>query len=311
MTLLTTVPIVHHPAYDAEDLPDEHRFPMRKFRELALVLQADGIVAKGGFHQPVPAPASWLGLAHSPAYVDQVLNGTLPNQIARDVGFPMHDSAAGRAIAHRGRCATAGTVLTGTLALEYGIACNTAGGSHHARFEQGAGFCVFNDVAVAIRVLQADRRISSALVIDLDVHQGDGTARIFKDDPSVFTASLHGEKNYPHPKAQSDLDLALPDKTGDDEYLSAVNTLLEALLHQALPDIVFYNAGVDPHEDDRLGRLGLTDAGLRRRDQRVLQFCKDLGIPVACVIGGGYSKDIAALGRRHSIIHRVAGEFLP
>lgn len=310
MTQKQLLPIVHHPAYDAADLPDGHRFPMRKFRRLAEVLLEEGLVSDNGFHTPLPAPVNWLTLAHSAVYVDQVLNGTLPAQIAKDVGFPLNNERAGRAIAHRGRCATAGTVLTATLALEHGIACNTAGGSHHARFEQGAGFCVFNDVAVAVRVLQADRRIGTALIIDLDVHQGDGTAHIFSADESVFTASLHAERNYPHPKANSDLDIALPDHSGDTAYLAALDAMLGHLVSISHPDIVFYNAGVDPHAEDRLGRLGLSDAGLAERDARVLTWCHGKGLPVACVIGGGYSKDIDALGRRHATIHRVASGFM-
>lgn len=303
------LPIVHHPAYDAADLSDTHRFPMRKFRALAETLVADGLVsAKGGFHVPAPAPESWLALAHSRIYVDQVLNGTLPASVARDIGFPLDNAAAGRAVAFRGRCATAGTVLTATLALEHGLACNTAGGSHHARFEQGAGFCVFNDVAVAIRVLQADHRISSALIIDLDVHQGDGTALMFADNDQVTTVSMHAERNYPHPKAQSDMDVALPDAMEDAAYLAHLRQLLEGLPSRLQPDIVFYNAGVDPHAEDRLGRLSLTDDGLRRRDALVLSHCMTHGWPVACVIGGGYSRDIESLGRRHSIIHQVAGK---
>lgn len=309
---MSPLPIVHHPAYDAADLSDKHRFPMRKFRALADTLIADGLVMErgpGGFHVPAPAPESWLALAHSRIYVDQVLNGTLPVSIARDIGFPLDNAAAGRAVAFRGRCATAGTVLTATLALEHGLACNTAGGSHHARFEQGAGFCVFNDVAVAIRVLQADHCIETALIIDLDVHQGDGTALIFADDPQIMTVSMHAERNYPHPKVFSDLDVALPDAMEDAAYLARLTALLSDLPCRFQPDIVFYNAGVDPHVADRLGRLKLTDEGLRQRDRLVLSHCIARGWPVACVIGGGYSRDIASLGRRHSIIHHVAREF--
>lgn len=309
---MSSLPIVHHPAYDAADLSDKHRFPMRKFRALAQTLIADGLVMEsgpGGFHVPAPAPESWLALAHSRMYVDQVLNGTLPVSVARDIGFPLDNAAAGRAVAYRGRCATAGTVLTATLALEHGLACNTAGGSHHARFEQGAGFCVFNDVGVAIRVLQADHRINTALIIDLDVHQGDGTALMFADDAQIMTVSMHAERNYPHPKVSSDIDVALPDAMEDAAYLARLTALLADLPSRIQPDIVFYNAGVDPHVEDRLGRLKLTDEGLRQRDRLVLSHCTARGWPVACVIGGGYSRDIASLGRRHSIIHHVAREF--
>lgn len=309
---MSPLPIVHHPAYDAADLSDKHRFPMRKFRALAETLVADGLVMEsgpGGFHVPAPAPESWLALAHSRIYVDQVLNGTLPVSVARDIGFPLDNAAAGRAVAYRGRCATAGTVLTATLALEHGLACNTAGGSHHARFEQGAGFCVFNDVGVAIRVLQADHRINTALIIDLDVHQGDGTALMFANDAQIMTVSMHAERNYPHPKVNSDIDVALPDAMEDAAYLERLTALLADLPVRIQPDIVFYNAGVDPHVEDRLGRLKLTDEGLRQRDRLVLSNCIARGWPVACVIGGGYSRDIASLGRRHSIIHHVAREF--
>lgn len=183
--------VVHNPDYNA-DLPSGHRFPMGKFRRVAEVLVAEELVAPGGFHVPAPAPADWIALAHARTYVDQVFHAQVPAPIAREIGFPM-----GETVARRARCATAGTVLTGRLALERGIACNTAGGSHHARREHGAGFCVFNDVAVAIRVLQADGAIERAMVIDLDVHQGDGTAEIFADDASVFTLSVHAERNYP------------------------------------------------------------------------------------------------------------------
>ncbi|WP_306259690.1 histone deacetylase [Pararhizobium sp. IMCC21322] len=285
---------------------------MRKFRALAETLVAEGLVAVngiGGFHVPAPAPESWLALAHSRIYVDQVLNGTLPASVAKEIGFPLDNATAGRAVAFRGRCATAGTVLTATLALEHGIACNTAGGSHHARYEQGAGFCVFNDVAVAIRVLQADHRIGSALIIDLDVHQGDGTALMFADDAKIMTISMHAKRNYPHPKAHSDIDVALPDAMEDAAYLAQLRQLLDDLPPRLQPDIVFYNAGVDPHAEDRLGRLKLTDEGLRQRDTLVLSHCRARNWPVACVIGGGYSRDIAALGRRHSIIHHVARGF--
>lgn len=307
------LPIVHHPAYDAAELSDKHRFPMRKFRALAENLLSDGLVTAkgvGSFHVPVPAPQSWLALAHSRVYVDQVLNGTLPTVIAKDIGFPLDNAAAGRAVAFRGRCATAGTVLTAMLALEHGIACNTAGGSHHARYEQGAGFCVFNDVAVAIRVLLADHRIRSALILDLDVHQGDGTALMFADDAHITTISMHAEHNYPHPKAQSDIDIALPDAMEDAAYLARVKFMLDGLPSSVRPDIVFYNAGVDPHAEDRLGRLNLTDDGLRQRDRLVLSHCRIRGWPVACVIGGGYSRDIVALGRRHAIVHHVASDFV-
>ncbi len=278
---------------------------MNKFARLAEVLVEEGIVAAEGYIKPVPAPAEWVALAHNRDYVDQVLGAYVPQKVAREIGFPMTESVGLRA-----RCATAGTVLTGVLALEHGIACNTAGGSHHARRQNGAGFCVFNDVAVAIRVLQADGTISRALVVDLDVHQGDGTAEIFAEDPSVFTFSMHAEKNYPVRKIPSTVDIALADGTGDKAYLEVLREALPEILRAFRPDIVFYNAGVDPHEDDRLGRLSLTDAGLEARDRYVIRTVREAGFPLAGVLGGGYLADIDRLARRHAVLHRVSAEFL-
>ena len=290
------LPVVHNPNYQAT-FPAGHRFPMGKFGRLAEVLTELGFAP---FHTPAPAPAEWIALAHDRAYVDQVLGASVPEKIAREIGFPMTDSVGLRA-----RTACAGTVMTARLALEHGIACNTAGGSHHARREQGAGFCVFNDVAVAIRVLQADGAIARALVIDCDVHQGDGTARIFADDASVATVSLHAASNYPVRKATSTLDVPLPDGMEDGPYLAALGAALEQAL--AIPaDIVFYNAGVDPHVDDRLGRLALTDAGLAARDRHVIAAARARGLPLAGVLGGGYSNDVDALARRHAILHQAA-----
>lgn len=298
-----TLPIVHNPNYNAE-LPEGHRFPMGKFRRLAEVLVEDGLVAPGAFFEPAPAPASWIGLAHDRRYVDQVFAGGVPDAIAREIGFPMT-----RTVARRARSASAGTVLTGRLALEHGIACNTAGGSHHARRRQGAGFCVFNDVAVAVRVLQADVVIERALIVDLDVHQGDGTADIFQGDATVFTFSMHAERNYPVRKVASDLDIPLADGAGDPDYLALLADALPRVLETAAPDIVFYNAGVDPHRDDRLGRLALSDAGLEARDRFVIETVREAGIPLAGVIGGGYQDDVDPLARRHAILHRVARDY--
>lgn len=294
------VPIVHHPAYCAE-LPDGHRFPMNKFRRVAELALAEGLVPGGRFHRPRPAPLEWVALAHERAYVEQVFAADVPPLIAREIGFPMTES-----VALRGRCATGGTVLTGYLALEHGLACNTAGGSHHARRAHGAGFCVFNDVAVAIRVMQADGVIRRALVIDLDVHQGDGTADIFSGDPDVFTFSMHSEKNYPVRKIASSLDIGLEDGTEDEAYLEQLAAALPYVLTQARADVVFYNAGVDPFAGDKLGRLSLSRDGLRRRDEHVIGLVRALGLPLAGVLGGGYSADIDELADRHLTLLRAA-----
>lgn len=298
-----TLPIVHHPGYVAA-LPDGHRFPMAKFGALARHLRAEGLVPDG-FHEPREAPDGWLRLAHSASYVDGVNNGSVPRQIEKDIGLPITAD-----VGRRGRLATAGTVLAGRLALEHGMAANTAGGSHHARFEQGAGFCVFNDVAVAVRVLQADGAIERALIIDLDVHQGDGTARIFAGEESVMTLSVHAADNYPTQKAVSDVDIALPDGTGDNAYLDVIRSGLPRALDSHHPDMVFYNAGVDPHLEDKLGRLALSSAGLMARDLFVIDQVRQRALPLAAVIGGGYGADHNAVGVRHATIHKAMQRYL-
>eukprot|EP01037_Dinobryon_pediforme_P021229 gene21229-22045_t len=299
-----TLPIVHAPRYDL-DLARDHRFPAAKFRRLAELIIAEGLLGPEGFHVPGPAPASWIAAVHDQSYVDAVLGGTVAASIVRDIGFPVTE-----AVALRSRMASGGTALTARLALEHGIACNTAGGSHHARRTQGAGFCVFNDVAVAASALLAEGLIDRALVVDLDVHQGDGTADIFAGRPEVFTFSVHAERNYPTVKIPSDLDVGLPDGTGDTDYLKALAAVLPGLIARQRPDILFYNAGVDPHADDRLGRLALGDDGLMARDRLVIGAARAAGVPVATVLGGGYGPDIDALARRHLGVFKVAAEFV-
>lgn len=296
------LPIVHHKAYVAPT-PANHRFPMRKFGWLIEILRNEGIAMSGNTVAPEPASFAQLARAHSAAYVRDVLGQTLDEAATRRIGFPLSDR-----LVQRSRRSIGGTILTGRLALQHGLACNTAGGSHHAHFDHGAGYCVFNDVAVAIRCLQADGHIGTAMVIDLDVHQGDGTAQIFADDESVFTFSMHCEANFPAKKESSDFDMALPKGVGDTAYLETLAQCLEQLLAERRPDLVFYNAGVDCHADDRLGRLMLTDAGIAERDQLVLRRCRGDGLPVACVLGGGYSHDVDVLAQRHAILHRTAAE---
>lgn len=301
-----SLPIVHSPAYDAE-FPDGHRFPMRKYRLLADRLVAMGLAQRSDWHVPGPAPASWVKLAHDPAYVDQVYAFDVPAHIQKAVGFEMTDKAIIRA-----QTATTGTVMAARLALEAGIACNTAGGSHHAGLMHGAGFCTFNDVAVAARVMLASGEIGSALVVDCDVHHGDGTAEIFAGDNRVFTFSMHAQHNYPSVKPPSDLDVGLPDGLDDAAYLKQLALALETLrMRVPAPDIVFYNAGVDVHGDDRLGRLKLTDRGIATRDRMVISHFRALKIPVCGVIGGGYSRDADAIAARHAILFEEAAAFAP
>ncbi|WP_244577910.1 histone deacetylase family protein [Hoeflea halophila] len=300
---MSFLPIVHAPDYDANFAPD-HRFPMGKYTRLMELIRASHIGERTIVHAPGPASAEWLSLAHHRVYVDQVLACKVPAFIEREIGFPVTERVSLRA-----RLATAGTVMAARLALAEGIACNTAGGSHHARRAQGAGFCTFNDVAVAAHLLLADGEVGQVLVIDLDVHQGDGTAEICAGTDAIRTVSMHSEKNYPVRKQASSIDVALPDGVRDAAYLETLDWLLPRSVAGFTPDLVFYNAGVDPHENDRLGRLSLSDRGLKDRDRRVFSFFRERGIAVASVLGGGYSRDIEAVAGRHLMTFEAAAEF--
>ena len=298
------LPVVHHPAY-AVPLPEGHRFPINKFAALARFLGADGNSHLFAFHAPDEATPAILERAHDPDYVRAILDRTLPADAVRRIGLPLTED-----LVRRARLAAAGTVLTARLALGHGIATHVAGGSHHAHRDFGAGFCVFNDVAIAIEALRAEGLAERVLVVDCDVHQGDGTAAIFADEPRVFTLSLHGAANFPARKMRSDLDVALADGTGDADYLAALDGALAAAFAGFAPDFVFYNAGVDVHRDDRLGRLSLGDEGIRERDARVIRACRTRGLPLAVVSGGGYGDDVAAIARRHAIVHHLAAAAL-
>lgn len=294
------LPVVHHLDYTAA-MPAGHRFPMDKFRLVMKRLLDDEVVKPDDVYRPDPASRSTLALVHDEAYVDAVFEQTVPDDIVRRIGLPITEDVAKRSAAANG-----GTVLTARLALKHGLACNTAGGSHHAFADQGSGFCVFNDVAVAATLLKAEGIIERALVVDLDVHQGDGTAKIFEHDPSVFTFSIHCRTNFPARKQQSDLDIALEPGTGDDDYLAKLEQTLPGLLAEHRPDLVFFNAGVDPHVEDKLGRLNLSDQGLERRERSVLETCLEKEIPVAAVLGGGYTQDLDHLAFLHTVLHRTA-----
>ncbi len=269
---------------------------MRKYGLLAEALRARGLVPDG-FVQPELADAPMLERAHDPAYVAGVLACDVPRAIERDIGLPVSE-----ALVRRSRASVGGTVLAARLALSHGCAGSAAGGSHHARRSQGAGFCVLNDVAVAALTLRAEGLIGCAMVVDLDVHQGDGTADCLSREPDLFTLSIHCEKNYPSQKIPSDLDIGLPDGLEDAEYLAMLEARLPPLIDAVRPDIVFYNAGVDPHRDDRLGRLNLTDEGLAARDRFVVRAVRARGLPIVGVIGGGYTHDVEALANRHALV---------
>lgn len=296
---MLALPLVHHPDYDADSVGDDHAFPMRKYTALARHLMLEGLVAPGGFHIPEPVIREDLIRAHDPTYVEAVLSGTVDPHRSKRIGFSITPAVVRRACLSAG-----GTLLAARLALVHGLAVNTAGGSHHADREGGAGYCVFNDVAVAALALLSSGEVSHIAVIDADVHHGDGTARIFADDPRVFTLSIHCEANWPIRKPPSDLDIALPAGTGDEAYLAALSDGLTTLFSRFSPDLILYNAGVDPHESDRLGKLSLSDEGLRRRDRLVTGQARRRAIPLAGVLGGGYDRDIGALATRHAgLIH--------
>ncbi|MEM6448888.1 MAG: histone deacetylase [Cyanobacteria bacterium P01_D01_bin.105] len=297
---MTHFPVVYHPDY-VTPLPAGHRFPMPKFLLLKELLLRDRIITPAQLYQPGPPSQDWLTLVHHSDYVRAYCEGTLDASAQRRIGLPWS-----KGLVKRTCTAVGGTILTAKLALQHGVACNTAGGTHHAFPTYGSGFCIFNDLAIALKVLQAQSLIRTALIVDLDVHQGDGTAFIFKDDPSVYTFSMHCGINFPGRKQQSDLDVPLPEGMKDAAYLDVLRSHIPSLITRLNPDIVMYDAGADVHGGDRLGKLSLTNSGIYQRDYTVLQACKAAQVPVACVIGGGYSEDMEALIYRHSLLHRAA-----
>ena len=269
-------------------LPPGHRFPMGKYQLLRDRLAAE--VPGLRLMQAEPASDGELALVHTPAYIQAIENGTAEPAVLREIGFPWSPQMAERA-----RRSVGATIAACRVAVREGVAGNIAGGTHHAYPDKGGGFCVFNDAAVATRLMQAehgrrDRRPLRVAIIDLDVHQGNGTARIFRGDDSVFTLSIHGEKNFPFRKETSDLDVDLPDGTGDDAYLAALERALDELAQRFDPGLVIYLAGADPHENDRLGRLKLTWDGLEARDRRVFDWAWQRGLPVAFAMAGGYGQ---------------------
>ena len=245
-----------------------------------------------------------LALAHHPHYIRDVVTGTLTPQAQKSIGFPWSPE-----MVERSRRSTGATIAACRAALLDGVAVNLAGGTHHAQSDRGEGFCVFNDAAIAARLMQAERHVARVAIIDLDVHQGNGTAAILARDESVFTLSLHGEHNYPFIKAVSDLDVALPDGTQDDAYLAALKTALATMFARFSPQLIIYLAGADPHEGDRLGRLKLSLQGLAARDHQVMQAARAHGLPVAIAMAGGYGKNIDDTVAAHLQTVRIAAHF--
>ena len=295
------LPIINHKDYFAK-IGDDHRFPIKKFGALADYLLKEKVVNK--FHTPYPCSDETLKRAHSENYIKQIKNKTLGNNEIKKIGFPLVDSVIQRSLV-----ATGGTVLASKLAINYGLACNTAGGSHHANFDSGAGYCVFNDVAVASKYLLDRGLAGKILILDLDVHQGNGNSDIFKDNRNVFTFSMHSKTNYPLKKSVSDLDVELNDYMEDFDYIKILKHYL-ALLNEENFDFVFYIAGVDIHFNDRLGRLKISDEGIQTRDEIVTENFFSKGIPLCGVLGGGYNKDFDKLVELHSILHKSCAKLI-
>ena len=295
------LPVVNHKDYEAQ-LNDDNKFPIKKFGELAKALIKNKIVKK--FYIPEPCSVETLKEAHTEDYINKIKNKTLDKNEIRKIGFPLVDS-----VVRRSFIATGGTVLATKLALNYGIACNTAGGSHHATSNEGAGFCVFNDVAVAAKYLTTRGLANRILIIDLDVHQGNGNSEIFKNDNQVFTFSMHSKVNYPAKKSVSDLDIELEENLEDREYIDILKNNLKYLNEEEF-DFVFYIAGVDIHYNDRLGKLKISDNGIFERDELVIDNFFSNKIPICGVLGGGYNKDFNKLVELHSSLHKTCAKFL-
>ena len=295
------LPVVNHEDYFAK-IGDDHKFPINKFGELANYLISNNIVKN--FHKPYPCSVETLKFAHSDKYIQNILNKTLNIEGVKKIGFPLVDSVVKRSLV-----ATGGTVLASKLAIHYGISCNTAGGSHHANYNEGAGYCVFNDVAVAAHYLINRGLANKILIVDLDVHQGNGNSDIFKENRNVFTFSMHSKSNYPAKKSKSDIDVELEDNLEDQTYIKKLKYYLGDLNKENF-DFVFYIAGVDVHFNDRLGKLKISDEGIRLRDEIVVENFFSKKIPFCGVLGGGYNKDFNKLVELHSILHQSCAKYI-
>ncbi|NWK94146.1 histone deacetylase [Sphingobium lactosutens] len=284
--------VVHHPAYVSPATPGS-AFRFDKYGLVMDALRETGV--SHVTHAPQLMSREWIAAVHDPAYVDEVLTLSVPADKERRIGFPVTERVMRRSMLSPG-----GTWLAAKLALVHGYAANAAGGSHHALADTGAGYCVFNDLAIAANRLIAEGDAARILILDLDVHQGDGTASLLAGRPEIFTLSIHAEKNFPVRKARSTLDIGLEDGTGDEAYLAILADTLPRVLDDFAPDLILYQAGVDPHGEDRLGRLALSDAGLDARDRYVMRQARGRGLPVASTMGGGYGADRMAVAHRHA-----------
>jgi acetoin utilization deacetylase AcuC-like enzyme len=292
--------IAYHPIYK-HDLPDGHRFPMEKYDLLPQQLVYEGTCNEDNFFEPEIPNNKYFFLVHDAAYVSDLLNITLDQKVARKIGFPLSEELIAREM-----MIADGTMKASKFAIKYGVAMNIAGGTHHAFTNKGEGFCMLNDQAIGARYLQEKGLANKILIVDLDVHQGNGTAEIFQNNNTVFTFSMHGKSNYPFHKEKSDLDIALENGTKDAAYLSILKETFPNLITTQQPDFIYYLCGVDVITTDKLGKLSLTIEGCKERDRFVLQTCKDLSIPVMCSMGGGYSPDIKIIIDAHANTFRLA-----
>ena len=295
------LPVINHPDYVAK-INDDNKFPIKKFGALADHLLKEKVVKK--FYIPKECSIETMKTSHSLKYINQIKNKTLDIKSQKKIGFPINDSVVKRSFV-----ATGGTVLASKLALDSKLACNTAGGSHHATFNHGAGYCVFNDVAVAANYLKKKGSARKILILDLDVHQGNGNSEIFQNDKDVLTFSMHCASNYPAKKSNSDIDVELQDNTEDREYLNILYKNLKEL-NKLNFDFVFYIAGVDVHFNDRLGKLKLSDEGIDKRDKIVVENYFNKNIPLCGVLGGGYNKSFDKLVELHSLLHKNCAELI-
>lgn len=291
--------MLYHPCYSALELPARHRYPIDKYRYLYQQLRDIGVPAHA-FTQPAPVSTTLLAQSHCPAYIQSLRDGSIDAKAMRRIGFPWSEQLFQRSLYSVG-----GTLQTAQAALKSGLALHLSGGYHHAFYAEGSGFCLFNDLVVAAKTL-LQQGLDKILIIDLDVHQGDGSALMLANEPGIITCSLHCEKNFPYRKQASDWDIALAKDCSDEHYLDAVRQSLQTLLNWHQPDLVLYDAGVDIHQQDELGLLGISTAALYQRDLLVLQSCSERKIPLGAVIGGGYQRNIAALVQLHLQLFKAA-----
>lgn len=295
--------IAFSPVY-AHSLPEGHRFPMLKYDLLPQQLLYEGTVKQENFFIPDKLEEKWIITSHEKAYLDKLQSLNLSKLEIRQIGFPISRELIDREIT-----ILSGSVQAAIFAHQYGIGMNIAGGTHHAFSNKGEGFCLLNDLAITANYLLENRFAKKILIIDLDVHQGNGTAAILGHRTDIFTFSMHGEKNYPHRKEKSHLDCALSDQTGDVEYLSVLDTSINAILSVFKPDFILYQAGVDVLDSDQLGRINMTKEGIKQRDKKVLMLAQKLSAPIMCCMGGGYSKRVSDIVEAHSIIFRLAQDY--